>query len=503
MKRRGRALSLQQWLIAIVIAIVGICGAVEVAVSIAIFHVGGQAGWQSAGQVGDAQLASVRRIIGTDAAQWRQAGWQRRAGAALGAIGVEVALVSGKPGHLAFATPGARQFLDTGILAATARSAGSAAVPVGSQATVSSSTRLPLFGRMTIVDPAQPAGAHPPIGTAFLWFTRTSSVDGPWVVLWPLAGVLTFSLALAFVAWLMRRSVLRPLAAMSEAAESIAGGDLDLHFPPSAVREIAEVTAALEGMSGALKDSLVRQSALEEDRRLFIGAIAHDLRTPLFTLRAYLQGLQKGIAATPEKVREYVDECAAKADALERLISDLFAFTRLEYLEQEPERAPLELGALLRQTVEGARPLAAAKDITLALDGPSEPCPLLGDRHLLARVIENLLDNAVRHTPSWGEIRVLWGRTGDTLSFAVADSGPGIAMRDLPHLFTPLFRGEASRNRQTGGAGLGLAIAHRILGAHGGELSAANGPAGGAVFTGTLPAAAGAPSVGAATASHA
>lgn len=138
------------------------------------------------------------------------------------------------------------------------------------------------------------------------------------------------------------------------------------------------VTAALEGMSSALGVSLARQSALEEERRLFIGAIAHDLRTPLFILRAHLRGLQTGIAATPEKVREYVEECAARAEALERLIADLFAFTRLEYLEQAPERAPLELGALLRQTIESIQPLAVAKNITLAPEGPRVPAHLWG-----------------------------------------------------------------------------------------------------------------------------
>ena len=106
---------------------------------------------------------------------------------------------------------------------------------------------------------------------------------------------------------------------------------------------------------------------------------------------------------------------------------------------------------------------------------------------MLTRVVENLLDNALRHTPVGGRIRVEWGREGATLHFTVADSGPGIAGHDLPHLFTPLYRGETSRNRQTGGAGLGLAIARRILRAHGGDLTVANGPVGGAVFTATLP----------------
>src|SRR5205085_7981670 len=110
-----------------------------------------------------------------------------------------------------------------------------------------------------------------------------------------------------------------------------------------------------------------------------------------------------------------------------------------------------------------------------------------GDGHLLARAVANLLDNALRHTPDGGQIRVRWHWEDATLVFTVADTGPGIAAHDLSHLFTPLYRGDASRNRQTGGAGLGLTIARRILQAHGGDLTAANGATGGAVFTATLP----------------
>lgn len=304
----------------------------------------------------------------------------------------------------------------------------------------------------------------------------------------PLVVLLALALALLVIGWQIGRSVVRPLEALSRAARQIAQGHLDFALPRSPVTEVAEVRAAFAVMRDGLKESIEQQAALEQERRIFIGAIAHDLRTPLFILRAHLRGLQKGIAASPEKVREYVDECATRADALERLVADLFAFTRLEYLEQEPECVPLELGAVLRQAVEGARPLAAAEEIALSLDGPGEPCPLLGEAHLLARVIENLLDNAMRHTPAGGQIQVRWGGAGAMLRFTVADSGPGVAEQDLPHLFTPLYRGETSRNRQTGGAGLGLAIARRILRAHGGDLSAANSPAGGAVFTGTLPA---------------
>jgi signal transduction histidine kinase len=379
-------------------------------------------------------------------------------------------------------TAGARRFLDT-----SGQDTSGAAANQAPADTRADTPAQPVFQRMAIANAAQPAN-RAPVGVAFLWEAPPAN-GALFSLLWTVVEWGTFALTLAIVLWLIGQPVLRPLAAMSQAAEDIASGDLNVDVPPSPVREIAAVSAALAGMSGALRQSLAQQAALEEERRLFVGAIAHDLRTPLFMLRGYLKGLERGVAATPDKIAHYVDMCRTQADALERLITDLFAYTRLEYLEQEPEREPLELGALLQQTIEVAGPRAAAKGIALILDAPGESCALIGDSHLLTRAVENLLDNALRHTPEGGQIRVRWHRQDAMLVFAVEDTGPGIGAQDLPHIFTPMYRGDASRSRETGGAGLGLAIAQRILRAHGGNLTAANRPEGGAKFTGTLPAA--------------
>ncbi|HKC73982.1 MAG TPA: HAMP domain-containing sensor histidine kinase [Chloroflexota bacterium] len=404
---------------------------------------------QQQAQQQDAAVDAVLRDIARSPARWHDPGWQRSVRDKLAELGVGAVILA----------PSGAAIFRAGHIGSWMQSSRQAVVLEG--------------GRQ--------------LGTVELFVpVRTNPLA-------PASAALALVLALLFVGWQIGRGVVRPLEALSRAARQIAQGHLDFALPASQVTEVAQVRAAFEVMRDGLKESIEQQAALEEERRLFIGAIAHDLRTPLFTLRAHLRGLQKGIAATPEKVAEYVDECSAQANALERLVADLFAFTRLEYLEQEPERAPLELGVLLRQTAEGAQPLAAARGITLALEAPAQPCPLLGDGHLLARAVANLLDNALRHTPEGGQIRVRWHWEDATLVFTVADTGPGIAAHDLPHLFTPLYRGDASRNRQTGGAGLGLTIARRILQAHGGDLGAANSPAGGAVFTGTLPAARPAP----------
>jgi signal transduction histidine kinase len=462
MTHRVRALPLWLWLALALAALAGLPPLCYWGASWALDA------WQQ--HLAQSQLADARRIVGSDVRLWRDPAWQRRAGSAFAALDVDVALVD--RAGLAYAT-------DEGLLLqrltpAVRQKFRLDRAPVSSTAV-----------DIVPIRPLQPAGSDATggaSGLAYFWLTRSPPA---WVA--PMAGLAALLLTLALVAWLLVRLVLRPLVAMRQAARQIAGGEWEIRLPPSRAREVAEVAAALTGMSAALRESLGRQAALEEERRLFVGAVAHDLRTPLFALRGYLRGLESGVADTPERVAHYVQACSARAEALDRLISELFAYTRVEYLDQQHQREALELGAVLAEAVEATQPAATSKDITLVMEGPPTPCPLLGDRALLERAVLNLLDNAVRHTPPGGRVCVRWIQDDRQLVFQVADAGPGIAADDLPHLFTPLYRGEPSRNRHTGGAGLGLTIARRILRAHGGDLVAANGASGGALFTGTLP----------------
>lgn len=286
-----------------------------------------------------------------------------------------------------------------------------------------------------------------------------------------------------FAGW----AVLKPLRAMSAAARKVGKHDLEFSLPSSRVRELNEALAAFTAMGDELRAALARQEELEQERQFYINAIAHDLNSPIFALRGYLEGLEAGIAATPERARRYLQVCQAKVSELEHLTADLTAYAQIERLEQTMCYDTFDLGALARDVVDGARPQAEAKQLALTLEErpPARPC--VGDQRLLQRAITNVLENAVRYTPAGGAIRVVWNADGDQWRFTVSDSGPGIAPEDLPHLFAPFYRGDASRNRATGGAGLGLAIARRILRAHGGDLVVTNGPEGGAAFTGTAP----------------
>jgi signal transduction histidine kinase len=304
-----------------------------------------------------------------------------------------------------------------------------------------------------------------------------------------LSAVFAVIATIFLIGWLMGKYVLKPLSGMSAAAKQIAKGNLDFRLPASRLTEVDEVRAAFEKMGDSLRESLNRQAKLEEERRFFISSIAHDLRTPLFVLRGSLWRMEQGLVRSPEKMERYIHVCRQKAEQLERLISDLFAYAKTEF--REPSAAvrgeTFDFGDWMEEIMDHYRLVAQTKNIEIYVQRQTEKCLVRGDKHLLERAVLNLMDNAFHYTPSGGEICVQWRKEGNQVVFTVADTGPGIPEQDLPHIFEPFYRAEKSRNPKTGGTGLGLTIAKRILHAHQGDLFAGNQPGKGAVFTGRLP----------------
>ncbi|WP_018755449.1 sensor histidine kinase [Paenibacillus terrigena] len=293
--------------------------------------------------------------------------------------------------------------------------------------------------------------------------------------------------AILFIGWQMGRVVVKPLEAMSAAARRIAGGDLDFHLPESTVLEVADVRAAFHAMGKGLRDSLIRQSELEEERRFFISSIAHDLRSPLFVLRGFLNRLERGLASHPEKASRYAAICSKKAEQLEHLVSDLFSYSQLASLEQRLRHEPLDIAALLTDMVTEYLPVAKEREIDLVYNASATEHVLYGDAHMLRRAIGNLIDNALRYTHINGIIVIRLHVEDTRVLFTIADSGPGIPEHALPHIFEAFYRGDDSRNPEYGGTGLGLTIAQRILRAHKGDLTAQNhSQTGGAIFTGWI-----------------
>ncbi|MGE7271529.1 sensor histidine kinase [Brevibacillus panacihumi] len=317
------------------------------------------------------------------------------------------------------------------------------------------------------------------LGKVVMYVPKSNTVQ----IIAAVAGLL---LAFFIVAVVMRRLLLKPLEQMSVAARQIAAGDWDVQLPLSRITEIAEVRDGFEVMVRGLQKSHQKQVVLEEERRFMIASVAHDLRTPLFSLRGYLDGLEQGIAQTPEKRSKYVAVCKEKAAQLGLLVEDLFTFTKMEYLETELSSKSVDLALILQKSIDSLNPRAQQKHISITSHF-AEPCTIIGDTHLLERAVNNLLENAVRHTPAHGDIVVQCQKEEKKVMFTIRDTGPGFSSEELQRVFDPLYRGDASRNRSTGGSGLGLTISQRIMRRHGGDLAAGNHAEGGALLTGWIP----------------
>ncbi|QMV40701.1 sensor histidine kinase [Cohnella cholangitidis] len=285
----------------------------------------------------------------------------------------------------------------------------------------------------------------------------------------------------------MRRFILKPLERMSVTARQIAAGDWDVRLPPSRMTEIAEVRDSFMVMVDGLQKSNRKQVELEEERRFVIAAVAHDLRTPLFALRGYLDGIEQGIAQSPERLAKYLAVCKEKSAQLDRLVEDLFTFTKIEYLETEMNKNTIDLKLILQKALDSLKPSAEQKHISAIMHHAADDFAIIGDPHLLERAMNNLLDNAVRHTPLHGKILVQCYKEDNKVLFTILDTGPGFASEELQRVFEPLYRGEISRNRSTGGAGLGLTISQTILRRHGGDLTVSNHTDGGALVIGWIP----------------
>ncbi|MCB0001474.1 MAG: HAMP domain-containing protein [Anaerolineae bacterium] len=277
---------------------------------------------------------------------------------------------------------------------------------------------------------------------------------------------------------------------VASAAAAVAEGDLTVRIPVSGNDEIADLSRAFNEMAGRLQEADRKQRELEQLRRDLVAWAGHDLRTPLASTRVMIDALADGLVDDPATASRYLQTSQRDIKTLSLLIDDLFNLAQMDAGGLKLERRPTAISDLISDTLESFAALAAQRDVTLGGQVETGIDPVLGDGQQIARVLSNLVSNALRHTPSGGEVQVSATRAGQWVTVQVADSGEGIAAVDLPHVFDRFYRGEKSRSRATGGSGLGLAIAHSIVEAHSGRIWVESEQGHGACFFFTLPASA-------------
>ena len=224
-------------------------------------------------------------------------------------------------------------------------------------------------------------------------------------------------------------------------------------------------------------------------RANLIAWISHDLQTPLASVRAILEALSDEVVSDPQTIKRYLGTAQRDVRALSILIDDLFQMAQLNAGGIPLDRANSSLADLVSDTLESFTELAARGQVKLEGSVEANLDPVNMDTQRIGRVLNNLIGNAIRYTPSQGEIKVHAKRTSRGVEVSVADTGEGIRKEDLPHIFESFYRGDASRSRSrnTGGAGLGLAISRGIVQAHGGELTVESEPGRGSAFKFFIP----------------
>jgi signal transduction histidine kinase len=266
-------------------------------------------------------------------------------------------------------------------------------------------------------------------------------------------------------AWWLVRRVLRPLERLSEGARRIAAGDLAARVSLPPEQELAAVADSFNRMAATLE-------RVEQLRRALIEDVAHELRTPLATLRGYTEALAEGVVEpTPETLRTVHTEI----EHLTRLVEGLDRLARADPGAQERASAEVSLGDVARRAIALANPSLEARAITVRVVEPDDLPTLMADPDGIGQVIANLVQNAVAYTADGGDIAVTLSVDGDAVRCEVANTGPDIPPDQLPLIWERLHRVDPSRTRETGGAGIGLAVVRKIVESHHGTVGADSG----------------------------
>lgn len=291
------------------------------------------------------------------------------------------------------------------------------------------------------------------------------------------AAVTVAGVSLAAAFWLSRR-ITRPVEALTEAARLLESGDLSRRVDPVSQDEIGTLGQAFNAMAASIERN-------ENLRKQMASDVAHELRTPLNNISGYLEAIVDGVVQPTTAVVASLQE---EADLLIRLVADLEQLSLADAGRQILFMEQVSLCEVANRAVSLVRPRALARQVSIETDLAAESM-VDGDPGRLGQVCRNLIENAVTHTPTGGSVVVAVRSEGSQVVLEVSDTGPGIPTEHLPYLFERFYRADASRNRATGGAGLGLAIVLQLVEAHGGSVAAENGQVSGARFTVRLPSA--------------
>ncbi|MCI5689622.1 MAG: HAMP domain-containing histidine kinase [Clostridiales bacterium] len=288
-----------------------------------------------------------------------------------------------------------------------------------------------------------------------------------------LAGVLLCLLVAGVCILLTSRltgKITATLKTLRQAADNLRDGDLDFQILSCDQRELDELSQSLESVRQRLKAAAVAEAAAQDERGLLMANLSHDLRTPITAIKGYVEGIQDGIANTPEKQAHYLQIIYNKSVVLEKLVRNMSDFSEYELGRMQYHFEYVDMGPFLRDLGEEYRDDVEQNGLSLVCQIPTGHYVVTADRGKLKRVLDNLISNAIKYSRPQGSIALTAEEYERGLVIQVSDNGKGIGTQALRHVFDSFFREDAARTSSVPGSGLGLAICRSIVDSHHGKI---------------------------------
>jgi signal transduction histidine kinase len=313
-------------------------------------------------------------------------------------------------------------------------------------------------------------------------------IEDSYIIQGALTGFGLILLVVAGLGLLLFRRLTQRLRNMQNVVAAFEQGDFDQRIDEGSSDEIGQLAACFNRMADTLVDTMEELRQADRMRRELVANVSHDLRSPLASIQGYLETVHmKDGSLDPEERQRYVKTALRNAQRLNDLVGELFELSKLETEQVEPTIESFPIAELVQDIVMQYEPQAETHEIDLQAELPERHARVEADIGLVERALSNLIDNAIHYTPTGGQVRVRLDNQERAVCVEVEDTGPGIPEDDLPHIFERFYRVEKSRDREQGGAGLGLAIAKTILELHGRTLEVESTVGEGTTFRFSLP----------------
>ena len=267
----------------------------------------------------------------------------------------------------------------------------------------------------------------------------------------------------------LAKKLMYSIGQLQHAAENITAGNLDFEVMSCEEKELDDLCHAFDDVRKKLKANAMQRVEMEDERSMLMANLSHDMRTPITSIKGYVEGIKDGIASTPEKMDKYLDTIYNKAIILERLVGNMSEYSELELGRMQYAFEFMDISSYLRELCRGYKTEITEGGLTFSTDICEEELSIVGDKTKLKRVFDNVISNAVKYNRPQGSIHVRLSHENAGALCCVTDTGKGIKEEDVKKAFDRFFRGDAARSNIKGN-GLGLGISKQIVENHKGKI---------------------------------